>query len=206
MQLSRNARELFAEQTDQDIWEHLRQGNDQALEYFYRTYAKELFNFGMKLYSKSEFVQDGLHELFVDLWNQHQQLSSISSVKTYLFKSLKYKLHRQYSKEKYWINKVEYQEAHHAEVEFSLESHLIADQTTRENKLKILKSLEKLPARQKEVLHLLFDDGFSYEETAEIMGINVRSVYTLAWKGISSLKKCVKDFLLIASFFLFIGY
>ena len=94
---------------------------------------------------------------------------------------------------------------HHAEVEFSLESHLIAAQTTRENKLKILKSLEKLPARQKEVLHLLFDDGFSYEETAEIMGINVRSVYTLAWKGISSLKKCIKDFLIIG-FTFFIGY
>lgn len=208
MQLSRNARESFARQTEQDIWEQLRQGNDQALEYFYRTYAKELFNFGMKLYSRDGdgFVQDCLHELFVDLWNQHRQLSSISSVKSYLFKSLKYKLHRQYSKEKYWIKKVKYQEVHNTEVEISLESHLIEDQTTRENKLKILKSMEKLPARQREVLHLLFEDGFGYEETAEIMGINVRSVYTLAWKGISSLKKCIKDFLLIVGFAFFIGY
>jgi RNA polymerase sigma factor (sigma-70 family) len=197
MQLSRNVRETFTGQTDQIIWEQLRQGNDQALEYFYRTYAKRLFNFGVKLYGTPEFVQDCLHELFVDLWNRHSQLSSLSSVKTYLFKALKYKLYRQYGKEKYWINKVEYQEIHNTEIEFSLESHMIADQTSKENKIKILKAMEKLPDRQRQVLHLLFDDGFSYEETSEIMGINVRSVYTLAWKGISSLKKCIRDFIII---------
>jgi RNA polymerase sigma factor (sigma-70 family) len=205
MQVSRNVRESFAGQTDQDIWEQLRQGNDRALEYFYRTYAKRLFNFGVKLYGNTEFVQDCLHELFVDLWNRHPQLSSLSSVKTYLFKALKYKLHRQYGKEKYWINKVEFQEIHNTEVEFSLESHMISDQTNKEDKIKILKALEKLPARQRQVLHLLFDDGFSYEETSEIMGINVRSVYALAWKGISSLKKYIRDFLLIVGFSLFIS-
>jgi RNA polymerase sigma factor (sigma-70 family) len=159
----------------------------------------------VKLYGNTEFVQDCLHELFVDLWNRHPQLSPLSSVKTYLFKALKYKLHRQYGKEKYWINKVEFQEIHNTEVEFSLESHMISDQTNKEDKIKILKALEKLPARQRQVLHLLFDDGFSYEETAEIMGINVRSVYTLAWKGISSLKKYIRDFLLIVGFSLFIS-
>ncbi len=195
MQLPDNAKTLFAEQPEQEIWEQLRQGNDQALEYFYRTYAQGLFSFGMKLYGKNEFVQDVLHELFVDIWNRHKQLSSITSVKTYLFKSLKYKLHRQYSKEKHWINKVEFRDAHQAGIEFPLENHLIDHQTTRENKLNVLKSMEKLPARQREVLHLLFDDGFSYEEISEIMGINVRSVYTLAWKGISSLKNHLINYL-----------
>jgi RNA polymerase sigma factor (sigma-70 family) len=64
---------------------------------------------------------------------------------------------------------------------------------SREQQLKLSKAIEKLPARQKEVLHLLFDQGLSYEEVAGIMEINVRSVYTLPWKGISSLRKLIID-------------
>jgi RNA polymerase sigma factor (sigma-70 family) len=182
---------------DSVVWSQLREGDHLALEYLYRTYGKDLFNFGMKLYGRKEWVQDTLQELFTDLWKQHQKLSAVASVKTYLYKALKYKLHRQYGKEKRWLYNVDYEKLPEMEVELPEENRIISDQLSREQQLKIVKSIEKLPARQKEVLHLLFDEGLSYEEVAGIMEINVRSVYTLAWKGISSLRKFIIDFLFV---------
>ena len=51
-----------------------------------------------------------------------------------------------------------------------------------------------IPARQREVIHLLFFEGQSYEEIADIMGIHVQSVYTLAWKALTALKKRLVDY------------
>lgn len=191
--------------SDQEVWDQFRGGNQLALEYLYSTYGKDLFNFGMKLYGGNAWVQDSMHELFVELWNHHGKLSAVTAVKTYLFKALKYKLQRQYGKERRWIYKVDYDTLPEMEVELPLESVMISAQLSREQKLKIAQAMKELPARQREVLHLLFDEGLSYEEVAEIMEINVRSAYTLAWKGISSLKKLVIKFLfLLAPIFFFL--
>jgi DNA-directed RNA polymerase specialized sigma24 family protein len=64
---------------DPEVWDQLREGDHRALEYLYRTYGKDLFNFGMKLYGRHDWVQDTLQELFVDLWKQHQKLSVVTS-------------------------------------------------------------------------------------------------------------------------------
>jgi DNA-directed RNA polymerase specialized sigma24 family protein len=49
--------------------------------------------------------------------------------------------------------------------------------------------MDKLPIRQKDVITCLFFEKFTYEDTSKVMELNLRSVYTLAWKAISSLKK-----------------
>ncbi len=187
----------FANSDDKDIWQQLREGNHLALEYFYRTYSKSLYNFGMKMYGQNQWVEDCLQELFTDLWKQHERLASVSSIKTYLFRAFKYKLQRQHSKEKRWVYNLDFDMLPNMEVELPVENLMISAQLSREQKLKIVKATEKLPSRQREVLHLLFQVGASYEEVAEIMGINVKSAYTLAWKGINALRKLIIDFLFL---------
>lgn len=195
-----DSRKKRSKYSDSEVWDQLRDGDHLALECLYHTYGKALFNFGMKLYGRHEWVQDTLQELFVDLWKQHQKLLAVVCVKTYLFKALKYKLHRQYGKEKRWLYNVDYEKLPEMEVELPEESKIIANQLSREQQLKLARAIEKLPARQREVLHLLFDEELSYEQAAGIMAINVRSAYTLAWKGITSLRKFIVDFILLLTF------
>jgi RNA polymerase sigma factor (sigma-70 family) len=71
----------------------------------------------------------------------------------------------------------------------SIEDERIGIQREQDLQVKLAGSLEKLPIRQKQVIQLLFFEQFSYEEVSKMMGINLRSVYTLAWKAISSLKR-----------------
>lgn len=190
---------------EEGVWNRLRAGDHSALEYLYHTYGKDLFNFGMKLYGRNEWVQDTLQELFIDLWKQHQKLSAVTKIKTYLFKAFRYKLQRQYGKEKRWIYQVDFEKLSEMDVELPLENKLITAQLTKEQQYKIASAITKLPPRQREVLHLLFDEDLSYEEISQVMEINVRSVYTVAWKGIKSLRKAIIDFLflLVTYHFLF---
>lgn len=71
----------------------------------------------------------------------------------------------------------------------SVETNLIGVQREESLKCQLSVALEKLPTRQKEVIQYVFFERFSYEEISKIMGINLRSVYTLAWKAIGALKK-----------------
>ena len=72
---------------------------------------------------------------------------------------------------------------------FPFEDELIKGQDISTAKKKLENALNKLTSRQKEVITLIFFEGMTYEEVANVMSISVGSIYTLAWKAISRLKK-----------------
>src|SRR5690606_38891410 len=88
---------------------------------------------------------------------------------------------------------VDYDSHSNLEVTLPEESRIIAEQLSADQRARLLTMLNKLSIRQREVLHLLFQEGLSYEEVATVMEINVRSVYTLAWKSIRALRKLIAD-------------
>ena len=183
-------------------WELLMQGNRQGLEGLYKSFIKTLFNYGLALVKDEAFIQDCIQEVFIDLWKYHQSLGKAENVKAYLFRALSHKIYRE-SKHKS-ITKTESWDdglANTFEVD-SIESEMISIQREKSLQIKLAKGLDKLPIRQKQVIHLLFFEQISYTEVS--MGINLRSVYTLAWKAIASLKKhIVSGILIFATIFQF---
>jgi RNA polymerase sigma factor (sigma-70 family) len=170
------------------LWLVLKDGDRKGLEGLYRHFSRQLFQYGLSIHHDHDFVQDCIQEVFIDLWKYHKNLQKADNVKVYLFKSLSHKIFRESKKENKW-KKVEINE--NQEACFFIES--------LQKKLAI--ALGNLPHRQKEVIQYLFFKNFSYEEVSRIMGINLRSVYTLAWKAISSLKKITLNVFLIMAFF-----
>ena len=49
--------------------------------------------------------------------------------------------------------------------------------------------LNKLPARQQEIIFLRFYEGLSYEEIADVMGIQLSSTYKLLYKALENLQQ-----------------
>ncbi|ERM84666.1 hypothetical protein P872_23440 [Rhodonellum psychrophilum GCM71 = DSM 17998] len=170
-------------------WGRLIQGDRCALEAIYRKHAGELLQFGCSLINDPEFVKDCLQDVFVDLWKYHSTLQSTDNIKLYLFKCLSnriYKGNKEESKRRVISKDHAMQQDHFLD---SVETHLININTEESVKIKLSIALEELPMRQKEVLNCLFFEQFTYEETSRLMNINLRSVYTLAWKAITSLKR-----------------
>jgi RNA polymerase sigma factor (sigma-70 family) len=177
---------------DYEIWRAFLQGDKDAFAHIYRTNVKKLYNYGMKVSDNSELVEEAIQDLFVELWENRQRLSPTDNINFYLIKALRFKIIRLAEREKrrkLQLNSLE--SSYTLEKVMPFEDILIQEQLGEERKAKLFAALEKLPARQKEVLHLLFFEKYSYEEVSKIMDMNLRSVYTLAWKAISSLKKII---------------
>jgi RNA polymerase sigma factor (sigma-70 family) len=190
-----------SQQGPEDFWMMLQSGDRIGLEGLYKLFSHDLFRFGLSMVTDEDFVQDCIQEVFIDLWKYHNTLQQANNVKVYLFKSLSRKISKASSKEKKW-RKEEIKENNTPGYFIeSIESNIINSQKDEDLQRKIAKALQHLPTRQKEVILYLFFEDFSYEEVSKMMGINLRSVYTLAWKAISTLKKSVLFVILIMDFF-----
>lgn len=174
--------------TDESLWEEVRRGDRAAYQKLYSRHLNGLYNYGYKIVSNEAVVTDQIQELFIDLWKYKESLSGIKNIKHYLYRSLRNKIIKEISRNRYVIRDME-SEYGNALVVLPLENKIIESQTLSDTKKKLQKAFLALSKRQREVINLLFYEKFSYEEVADIMNINLRSVYTLAWKALSVLRK-----------------
>ncbi|MBW3469536.1 RNA polymerase sigma factor [Arthrospiribacter ruber] len=197
-----NSTILPSQEGPNDFWLLLISGDRKGLEGLYKVYSMDLFRFGLSILPDEDFIQDCIQEVFIDLWKYHKTLQPANNVKVYIFKSLSRKISREINKEKKW-NKEQIKESNTRDFYIeSVEPRIIENQKEEDLKIKIAGALENLPPRQKEVILYLFFEDFSYEEVSKMMGINLRSVYTLAWKAISTLKKTFSSIILFCNFFI----
>jgi len=192
---------LPTQKNPNDFWLQLIAGDRMGLEGLYKIYSNDLFRFGLSMMPDEDFVQDCIQEVFLDLWKYHKTLQPANNVKVYLFKSLSRKITKESSKEKIWKKEQVKEKNIPGYFIECIESTIINNQQESDLQEKIANALQNLPARQKEVILYLFFENFSFEEVSKIMVINLRSVYTLAWKAISSLKKHVLFLILIIDIF-----
>lgn len=179
------------------LWQQIKNGERAGMEGLYVKYTQQLFGLGMSIKGDRSFIKDCIHEVFVNIWQYRHSLNDTDNVKLYLFKCLSHKIHKEVGKDKkrYGQESIGHYEA--LLTVDSVEPDLTNNQIDEKKRSGLMAALEKLPMRQKEVIQLLFFENHSYEDTSKIMAINVQSVYTLAWKAISNLKKTILSLLLM---------
>ena len=173
-----------AQKSDKELWDLLRKGSKQAFSIIYKRHVQALLHFGLKLTNDREIIKDTLQELFTEFWKKRASLSEVEHVKVYLIKSFRYKLLRAISN----ANKTAISTLEDLFKEIP-EEKFIENELALERK-KILKThLQKLPERQREVIHLRYFQNLKNEEIAEILSINYQSVSNILHRGIKNLKK-----------------
>lgn len=188
------------EKTTEELWADLRSGDKYALELLYKQYSQALFQLGISLSGDPDFVQDCIQEIFIDLWKYRGTIKQTDNVKLYLFKMLSNKMNTERQKEGRRVFRQRTAALQWPSYLESIETELTLLQRDELLRKKLSAALKKLPLRQNEVIQYLFFENLSYEDTAKLMDINLRSVYTLAWKALSSLKKAVYTFSILAFF------
>lgn len=79
---------------DETLWAMVREGSEAAFEALYRRYFQILFSYGKRINPDEDIVNDAIQDLFVDIWRTHHSLSQAQSVRFYLIRSLRRKIHR----------------------------------------------------------------------------------------------------------------
>lgn len=183
------------------FWKSLREGDRNGLEGIYRIFSKDLFQYGMTISGDADFIQDCIQEVFIDIWKYHKNLQKADNVKMYLLRSLNHKIFRESKKEKKWEKEKINEDLEEFFFIESKENELVNDQREQHLQKRLANALDDLPIRQKEVIQYLFFEDITYEEASKLMGINLRSVYTLAWKAVSNLKKTILSVLLVLTYY-----
>jgi len=175
------------------LWDQLRAGQKSALQSIYEQEFDYLFNYGRKVFSKTELVEDAIHDLFVELWQRHSNLGPNDSIRKYLTVSLRRKIIATLKKE----SKTEVTETFDQipfEAELSIEEILISQELSEEQALRLKAAFEKLTPKQKEILYLRFYQGLDYEQIAEILDMKYQSLRNAVSRAIKNLRG---DFILV---------
>ncbi len=168
------------------LWATFKSGDKQAYEILYRRYAPLMYNYGFKFTCSSQITQDAIQDVFTNLLLSRERLGAPFSIKHYLYKSLRREIFRQSKTRERLVYEDTVQEADF-EVEFSFEDQLINEEISQSRQNALLNAVNQLPKRQKEAIFLRYFDELSYEEIADIMGIEQNSVYKTMYKAIESL-------------------
>lgn len=174
------------------LWKAFRSGNEKALIVIFERLNKPIYSYGFKITGDSELVKDAIQELFIEIWQNRSRLSDTTSIKFYLFKSLRRKLIRLMNKrENRLFGRLTI--AHDNETSPSHEFVMISEQVSSEQREGLMRILSKLSARQHEAIFLRYFEELNCEQIAEIMKLRKQVVYNLIHDALTKLKKIIRE-------------
>jgi RNA polymerase sigma factor (sigma-70 family) len=169
------------------LWNAFKAGDWDAYTSLYHAYFRLLNNYGYKFTRDVKLIEDVIHDLFVNLWTNRENLGNPFSVRNYLYKAVRNMLFRKIRNQSRFSDLTETDD--HVPFEVSFDHQLILNEEQKRIQDTLKSVLNQLPPRQREIVYLRFYDSLSYEEIADIMGINVSSTYKLLYKALENLQQ-----------------
>jgi len=174
-----------AKLTDEQLVALLRKGDQQAFTEIYNRYAGSLAGFAAaKLYNLDD-ARDILHDSFVKLWENREQLYITSTLQSYLFGVIRHriidKIRRNITREEYASALQSLTAANPQSIDKQVEVHEL-QQTIR-------KSLDQLPPRVKEIYKLSREEGLSNHEIAERLNLSEQTIRNQLSVALKHLRK-----------------
>lgn len=179
------------------IWKAFKSGDKSAFSEIYKTHIQGLLNYGNKIRPDRQLVQDAVQDLFIELWNSRERLNDTSSIKFYLFRSLRNKLSRFSNAD----HSSSLDDIYETLSDPSISFYIFENEIQLERIERLQKSILKLSRRQQEAINLRYFHDFNNEEIAEMMGLNYQSACKLIYGGLRFLKENIKLFIFILLFF-----
>jgi RNA polymerase sigma-70 factor (ECF subfamily) len=178
-----------SKQRDQDWAERVRRGDREAFEALFRAYADDLCGFAAG-HVGEQAAEDIVQDVFCDLWNRRADWRP-QSVRAYLFGAV-----RNTALDRLKHRRVE--QAWEAEEKYrgrpsGLESPTDVLQH-HELKRAMQQAVEALPERRRLVYRMVRQQGMSYAETAEVLGIAPKTVENQMGRALKMLRERLSKF------------
>lgn len=183
---------MSASTEDIEILQLVKSGKKHCFSVLYQTYISLLYNYGKQIIKDEELIKDCIQDLFIELWINRKQLKNVNSLRAYLIKSLRYKLHHHIRNNLRRNQKNEYFVKNKFNIELSQEALIIDRQCNDELKKRIRNNVNLLTERQREVIFHIFYHDLTYEEVASILSVTKKTVYNLLHNAIKSLRTNMK--------------
>lgn len=186
--------------SNEHLVSQIMEGNRNAYNYLVENYHDKIFSYALSLTNNYALTQDIIQNVFLKTWEFRDKLNPIYPIKSFLYKSTYNEFVNVYHKD-LAISKVE---SKFVEVINSIS--IDDNEDVLENKKAIIvKEIDKLPKKCKEVFLLSKTEGLTNPEIATHLGITIKAVEAQITKAYSVLRKsCVEKLHTIV--FLIFGY
>ena len=173
---------------DEILWKGLMQSDREKFLSLYKKYYHSLLFIGMKEIKDAQLVKDTIQQLFLYLWEKRETINEAKNVKSYLIMSFLRKLTVDWKKSGIAGNLQVVSNNYSDDIQYNPEEKLIKkDEQNLLFKI-LMRHINELPNRQKELIVLKFYEGLTYEEIVQRTGLSHRTVYNKIHEALKKLK------------------
>jgi RNA polymerase sigma factor (sigma-70 family) len=173
---------------DAKIWKSLVGGDENAFSILFKKHYASLVRYGNSFVPFPDKVHDCVQDVFTDIWLYREKLNADVVVKAYLLSCVRKRITKLKVRDRIFlfnstIDKVPFL------LDFSIEHHLIANETTASQVAQLNRLINALPSRQKEALYLRYTQDLSIDQVANTLDINYQSANNLIHRALLSIRK-----------------
>ena len=174
----------------------VKQGDIIAYETLFHNYYSYLCAFATKVILNPEAAEEIVQDFFVKLWENRTDITIDTSVKNYLFRSVKNRCLNHIKHEKVKLQHTEnvLKNTQNHQTNHQFYEVYLADEIER--------SIEELPAKRREIFRLSRQEGLKYREIAERMNLSVKTVEAQMGLAIKYLREKLKKYNTFLFYFL----
>ena len=186
--------------TDAELWiSFAKGGNKESFSAFYKQNYSLLFSYGVSLGMNEEHIRDTIQELFLKLYTKPHIIKELSTIRAFLFTSIRYAF---INNEKVRNRRFNYEEIKNFELNYSVEYNQLEDEEEAQLlQNRIDKIIESLTPRQKEIIYLRFLHQMDYEEIAKVMNMSNQAARNLTHRAMEKIRKDNSDIIVLLFLF-----
>ena len=185
----------------QDLLTRLKLGDILAFDQIYELFSHKLYSFIFKILKNEAEADDVVQEVFVKIWESRNQLGDYKLLNSYIFTiayNTSISLIRKRISGSAYLEHLKYSATLNAlddsvsEVEYNDLSNYVE------------KLIDKLPERQKQVYLLHRQDGLTYPEIADKLGISKNTVENHMVKALKFLRENMDNSLIASLLYVYL--
>lgn len=181
---------------EKDLFERIKKSEVKAFETLFHSYYGYLCLYATKILKNDSAAEEIVQDFFVKFWEKRQHINIETSIKNYMFRSIKNQC----------VNYTQHNNTkiRHAQIVLSeLENNFTDDNNYPEIELskKIEESINSLPEKRKVIFRLSRQDGLKYHEIAKKLNISIKTVETQMSLAIKTLRDKLKNYNSFFTFF-----
>jgi len=176
------------ENIDKDILIRAKKGDLDAFEYILSFYEKAIYNYCLRILKNSSNAKDVTQETFIKVYTHRKLIDPEKNIKTWIF-TIATNTTYDFLRGKKRKNEISLDEENETISSFEAyypQEGLVSD---------VDRALEQINQEYKKVLLLFYQQGFQYQEIAEILNMPINTVKTHISRGKEQLKDKLKDYL-----------
>jgi len=189
------------ENITQELLIRLKDGDMMAFDQVYERYSHKLFSFVFKILKNEAEADDIVQEVFVKIWESREKLGDYKLLNSYIF-TIAYNNSIDLIRKR--INNNKYLEHLKNSSVILVTPSVISEVEFNELNSQVEKLIADLPERQKQVYLLHREQGLTYPEIAERLGISKNTVENHMVKALKFLRQNIDNSVLVNLLFVYL--